>query len=428
MKNYKNKQIQTIRCLGEQKYNSSFCTSKFISKEECILIPEKENRNTDTCYEFELAGAREKVFFNAKETRCAIVTCGGLCPGLNDVIRAIALDTYYGYGIEKCYGIEYGLQGFIKEYEHRIVPLNRDSVRGIHTVGGTMLKTSRGPQDIQKIVDRLEELEISMLFLIGGDGTMRAAEKIYDEITERKLLISLIGIPKTIDNDIPYVSRSFGFDTAVAKAAEAIACAHTEAISTMGGIGIVKLMGREAGFIAANASLAMRDANFVLVPEIPFTLEGKKGLLNSLKERLLVKNHAVIVVAEGAGQNLVAETHQKDSSGNKKLQDIGLFLKEEISKFLKEEKLEHSIKYIDPSYLIRSVPANASDSLYCGLLGEYAVHAAMAGKTGMLVSYWNGEYIHLPLHLVTQGKKKLDTNSAIWQAVLSSTGQAPDMR
>jgi 6-phosphofructokinase 1 len=304
-----------------------------------------------------------------------------------------------------------------------LVELTPRTVSGIHMTGGTVLGTSRGPQPVEKIVDTLQTMSINMLFVIGGEGTMKAAMKISEEVDRRQAEIAIIGIPKTIDNDINLVTSSFGFDTAVEKASEAIRSAHTEAVSVRNGIGLVKLMGREAGFIAAQATLALKEVNYVLIPEAPFALHGDNGLLPSLEARLKDRNHAVVVAAEGAGQNLLTTVDEFDASGNRKLGDIGGFLMKEIGGYLKERGMPFSFKYIDPSYMIRSVPANANDRVYCGFLGQFAVHAAMAGKTGLVISRLYDRYVHLPLHLVTQRSKKLNLASPAWQSVLESTGQ-----
>ncbi|MDQ2082263.1 ATP-dependent 6-phosphofructokinase [Xanthobacteraceae bacterium Astr-EGSB] len=372
---------------------------------------------------FERAGPRAKLFFEPSGVRAAIVTCGGLCPGLNDVIHAIVMECHHNYKVKETLGVRFGLQGFLPRYGHPMVELTPAYVSTIHNTGGTVLGTSRGPQPVTEIVDALLAREINMLFVIGGEGTMKAAMKISDEVHKRRERIAVIGVPKTIDNDINLVTSSFGFDTAVEKAAEAIRSAHTEAISVRNGIGLVKLMGREAGFIAAQATLALKEVNYVLVPEAAFALHGDNGLLASLEARLKARDHAVIVVAEGAGQNLLSEVDEFDASGNRKLGDIAGLLMKEIGGYLKKREIPHSFKYIDPSYLIRSVPANANDRVYCGFLGQFAVHAAMAGKTEMVVSRLYDHYVHLPLPLVTQRSKKLNLASACWQSVLECTGQ-----
>ncbi len=372
---------------------------------------------------FELAGPRRKLFFDTSRAKCAIVTCGGLCPGINDVIRAIVMEAHHAYHVPSILGIQYGLEGFIPKFKHNPTELTPAKVADIHRFGGTILGSSRGPQPPDEIVDALERSNINALFVIGGDGTMKAAMAISAEVRRRGLKISIIGIPKTIDNDINFIPQSFGFETAVFKATEAIECAHTEACGTPNGIGLVKLMGRESGFIAAQATLALKEVNFVLIPEAPFSLEGEGGLLPAIYDRLKERGHAVIVTAEGAGQHLLTHHNETDASGNRVLGNVADLLRMEITRYLKERKMSHSIKYIDPSYIIRSVPAHAGDKVYCGFLGQYAVHAAMAGRTDMVVGKIQDRYVHLPLQMVTQHRRRLNIYSDLWRAVLESTGQ-----
>jgi 6-phosphofructokinase 1 len=372
---------------------------------------------------FEPAGPRALLYFDPGKVKCAIVTCGGLCPGLNDVIRAIVMEAHYCYGVAAVLGIRHGLEGFIPSYKHNIMELTPENMGYIHEFGGTILGSSRGPQPPDAIVDALERMNVGVLFLIGGDGSMKAASHIMEEVRRRNLRMSIIGIPKTIDNDINFISQSFGFDTAVDKAAEIIRCAHVEAEGVPYGIGMVKLMGRESGFIAAQATLAMREVNFVLIPEAPFVLDGEGGLLSALDKRLAARGHAVVVVAEGAGQHLLEATGKRDASGNPVLGDIVALLRDAFVSYFKNRNKNATVKIIDPSYMIRSVPANANDRVYCGFLGQYAVHAAMAGKTDMVVAKIMDRYVHLPLGMVITNRRRLDTRSAFWRAVLESTGQ-----
>ena len=374
---------------------------------------------------FERAGPRDKIYFDPAKTRVAVVTCGGLCPGINNVIRSLVMELHYRYGISTIYGIKYGFQGFIPKYGHEALMLTPQEVEDIHEKGGSVLSSSRGPQDVGEIVDCLERMNICLLFTIGGDGTLRGAEEIYQEIKRRNLKIAVIGIPKTIDNDIAFVKKTFGLETAFSIAAEAIRCAHTEARGAPYGVGLVKVMGRMSGFIAANSALALNEVNYVLIPEVPFDLEGPKGLFASLEKRLRDRNHAVIIVAEGAGQKYVeAGGDRRDDSGNLVLGDVGIFLKSEIKRYFKEHTdLYINLKYIDPSYLVRAVPANAHDSIYCMQLAQNAVHAGMTGKTGMLVGFWNDEITHVPLKLATSRHKRLSPEDTLWLNVLEATGQ-----
>lgn len=416
-----------IPTLGPATHATPLAYGRFIDGDSLTSIrlgpDDIEDVAGETDIAFERAGPRAKLFFDPRKVKAAIVTCGGLCPGLNDVIHAIVMECHHNYRVAATFGVRYGLQGFIPRYGHPMIDLTPASVSPIHNTGGTVLGTSRGPQPVEEIVDTLLVRGINMLFVIGGEGTMKAAMKISEEVHKRRAQIAVIGVPKTIDNDINLVTSSFGFDTAVEKAAEAIRSAHTEAVSVRNGIGIVKLMGRQAGFIAAQATLALKEVNYVLVPEAPFALAGDNGLLSSLEARLKDRGHAVIVVAEGAGQHLLSEVDEFDASGNRKLGDIAGFLMKEIGDYLKARNITFAFKYIDPSYLIRSVPANANDRVYCGFLGQFAVHAAMAGKTEMVVSRLYDRYVHVPLPLVTQRSKKLNLASPCWQSVLECTGQ-----
>lgn len=425
-----------IPVLGEAKIPSPihrWQTGKdpyFITDDQRVLIDvtpasvEAFARSGTPLPAFEMAGPRSQIYFDPSKLRCAMVTCGGLCPGLNDIIRSIVLELYHGYGVRHIYGIKFGLQGFIPEYGHDVIDLKPESVTSILELGGSILGSSRGPQPIDEIVDTLDRLNIGVLFMIGGDGTLRAACAISDAILDKGLKISVIGIPKTIDNDINMVSRSFGFDTAVDVATRAIQGAHNEAVAYPNGIGLIKLMGRHSGFIAATATLAQQDVNFVLIPEIQIDLEGRNGLLTKLEERLVHRGHAVIVVAEGAGQEFFDdEDRERDASGNVKLKDIGLFLKEKITDYFKARQIEINLKYIDPSYMIRSLPANANDSVFCGFLGRDAVHAGMAGKTQLLVGHWNNHFVHVPMSLAAGKRKKVNPNGKLWMTVLEATGQ-----
>lgn len=426
-----NVEINThIPSLGEGKIPSKlpFCRMSQDIPSVLINISEEHNDNAmgkPLYFDFELAGPRKMLYFNPPQTKCAIVTCGGLCPGINDVIRSIVMEAHHHYGVAATLGIRFGLEGFIPEYGHEVVELTPDYVNNIHQFGGTILGSSRGPQPADQIVDALERMNISILFMIGGDGTMRAADLISQEIEKRGRKIAIIGVPKTIDNDISFVHQSFGFDTAVEKATEAIQCAHTEATGAVNGIGMVKVMGRESGFIAAQAALALKEVNYVLIPETKFQLEGENGFLNELKSRLERRKHAVIVCAEGAGQHLLEVSDRKDASGNPVLGDISELLIDKIKEFFNKEGMPTTLKFIDPSYIIRSVPANANDRVFCGFLGQHAVHAAMAGKTAMVIARLQDRYVHLPLHLVTKKRRKLNIHSDFWRAVLESTGQQP---
>lgn len=373
---------------------------------------------------FVAAGPRKQLFHDAKWSRAAIVTCGGICPGLNDVIKALVNTLYYVYGVDNIFGIQYGYSGLVPRNGHEPIELTPDIVDSIHTEGGTMLGASRGEQSTEEIVKALDRLNINMLFTIGGDGTQRGAHDLVEEIKKYRLAISVIGVPKTIDNDLNFMDKTFGFETAVEAAAPIIGCAHNEAKGSYNGVGLVKLMGRDSGFIAAHASLANSVVNFCLIPEVKFELYGENGFLAALERRLAAKHHAVVVVAEGAGQNLFHEdSSKKDKSGNVLHQDIGVFLRDEIKSYFKAKNFEHSVKYIDPSYIIRSLPATGMDSTFCLHLAQNAVHAAMAGMTDVVVGRWNGYFTYIPMTMATSARRKIDPQGQLWQSVLLTTRQ-----
>ena len=372
----------------------------------------------------ELAGPREQIYFEPAGVHAGIVTCGGLCPGLNDVIRAIVMCLWYHYGVRKISGIRYGYRGFLPEFELPVMPLSPDRVVDIHGRGGTILGSSRGyGERVSEIVDTMERMKLDMLFTIGGDGTHHGALRFGQEIRRRGLDIALVGVPKTIDNDLSFVQRSFGFETAVGKAVEAVAGAHVEASDAINGVGLVKVMGRQSGFIAAHTALAISDVNYVFVPEVPFDLEGEIGFLTPLERRLERRGHAVILVAEGAGQDLMDVENVVDASGNKKLGDIGAFLKKRIAEHFDRKAIPINLKYIDPSYIIRSIPANPNDSVYCTRLGTNAVHAAMAGKTELLISLVHDNFVHIPIRMAILRKNCIDPDDELWRDVVITTGQ-----
>ena len=421
----------TIARLGESRFASPMSGVRFTRDDERVLYHARlEEIRTwiDKRLDppaMEAAGPREKVFFDPSQLACGIVTCGGLCPGLNDVIRSIVLSLYHLYGVKRVYGFRYGYEGLVSKYGHRPVEMTPDAVNRIHEQGGSVLGSSRGPQDPAEMVKTLEELKVGILFAIGGDGTLRGAQKIADEAVKRGFKISVIGIPKTIDNDVSFVQKTFGFETAVTEARRATYAANTEAEAARNGIGLVKLMGRDSGYIAAYSVLVDSQVNFCLVPEVPISLER---FLAELQKRLERRQHAVIVVAEGAGQDLMVKSAERDASGNIKFGDIGIFLRDAIRDHFKKKGVEISLKYIDPSYTIRSVPADAHDSAFCLLLGQNAVHAGMSGRTGMVVGHWNHQFTHVPISLAAPKRKKIDPDGALWGSVLASTGQPRDMR
>jgi 6-phosphofructokinase 1 len=371
---------------------------------------------------FEKAGPRQKIYFEPAKTRAAIVTCGGICPGLNNVIRSVFLELHHNYGIDEVLGLRYGYAGLNAATAKEPLVFDSDYVDRIHEHGGTVLGSSRGPQPPAAMVDYLQSKRINILICVGGDGTLRGAKAIADEAISRKAEIVVVGVPKTIDNDVMYVSRTFGVNTAIARAAEILECAHVESKSAFNGVGLVKVMGRESGFIAAGATLASQEVNFCLIPEQPFLLEGPNGFLKTLERRLASRQHAVVVVAEGAGQDLVT-TSGVDKSGNKKLGDIGVFMKERIVAHFKGINMPADVKYFDPSYYIRSVRANSNDAILCDQYARLAVHAAMAGKTNVVIGLVGDSFTHLPISLATSQRKQVNLEGALWRSVIACTGQ-----
>ncbi len=429
----------TIESLGEAKIPSPIEMStvagdnwaNYVSDNQKVMYNIFQDGTKHTEEErglMEMAGPRKKIFYNPAHVHAAIATCGGICPGLNNVIRSVVRCLWFRYGVKRITGIRYGYQGLLPDNSFSTIDLDPEVVDDIQMKGGTILGSARGGgRRVEEIVDALVSMNINMFFCIGGDGTLRGASDIADEIKKRNLKIAVVGVPKTIDNDLSFIQKSFGFDTAVSLAVDAVRGAHVEAKDAINGIGLVKVMGRAAGFIAAYTSLSMSDVNFCLIPENPFDLEGENGFLEHLKQRILRREHAVILVAEGAGINLTKETGETDPSGNPKLADIGVFLKKKIKDYFHKESIEANIKYIDPSYIIRSAPANPNDSAYCSRLGTNAVHAAMAGKTKLLVSRLNDSFVHIPIAAAVAKKNIVDVEGTLWRDVLENTTQPASM-
>jgi 6-phosphofructokinase 1 len=435
----------SIATLGQARVDSPLAgmldawrtTEHYVNEADRVLLDDtlsmatSRGTSVDQLPSLEPCGPRRKIFFDPSKTRAGIVTCGGLCPGLNDVIRGLVRSLTNQYGVRRVTGFRNGYQGFIASYAHDIVELTPDNVADITVEGGTVLGTSRGHQDPQEIVDCLERLNINVLFVVGGDGSMRGAMRIAEVAAERQLKISMVGIPKTIDNDIPYIDQSFGFQTAFSRAAEAIRQVNVEAKSTPHGVGLVKLMGRHSGFIASYATLANHDADVTLIPEVPFGLDGPEGLLDYVHRRVAERGHAVIVVAEGAGQELLLAEEKgprstrgaTDASGNARLGDIGPYLRTRIGEHLTGAGVPASVRYIDPSYAIRSVPANAYDKAYCLRLAHNAVHAAMSGRTSMVVGRLRRRFVHIPISVAVSRRNQVDPHGDLWMSVLEATGQ-----
>ena len=422
-----NFQVQQI---GTGKHINPIEDEIFVNDDERIAFASqvknlsRQFKKDDQIPSFEKAGARKKIFHNPSTTRVGIVTCGGLCPGLNNVIQGLVNVLEQSYGIEYIFGIRYGYKGLTRHSQHKPIRLTASDVNQIHQQGGTILGSSRGNQDPEEMVNELQARNINILFCIGGDGTLKGAQAIAEAANQRNANISIVGVPKTIDNDLGFVEKTFGFETSVQVSTDIISSAYSEAKGAENGIGIVKLMGRDSGFITATASLANSVVDFCLIPEIPFQIEGADNICTAVEKRLTEKNHAVIVIAEGAGQDLFNNNQKRlDASGNILKDDIGELLKQGLIKHFDSQKIPFSIKYLDPSYHIRSVAANASDSVFCYLLAEYAVHAGMSGKTNLVIGYWNNFFTHVPIQLATRERRTVELDSALWRGVVSSTQQ-----
>ena len=428
-----------VKTLGEPRFHSSLNLSSspadglpnYVPDNQRIpfdvVIREGEDSPLNLELSFERGGPREKLFFQPKKIYAAIVTCGGLCPGLNNVIQSVFLQLHFGYGVEKVLGVRFGFAGFDPKNNLEPVEMTPDFVEDIGNEGGCVLGSSRGNVPADIIVETLEQWKVDMLFVIGGDGTLKGAHAVAEEVEKRGLKISVIGIPKTIDNDINYVYKTFGFDTAVKEAARTLHCAHNEARGAENGIGLVKVMGRDSGFIACHATLASMVVNLALIPELKFRMEGPGSVLELLMERIVRRGHAVVCLAEGAGLEHCPGEMEYDASGNIKYssmsKDVGIYMRDKIKSYFKEHNVPVNVKYIDPSYIIRSVPADSADTLFCNDLGRTAVHAAMAGKTDMVVGRWYNMLTHVPLQTVTRGKNTVQTDSKLWLSVVEATGQ-----
>ena len=417
-----------VEHLGKNTIASPYDKGKFVDDDARIAYEaevsklEKHKNNFENLPSFELAGPREKIFHDPAWTKAAIMTAGGLCPGLNDVIKGLTCTLKLHYNVPMVYGIRYGCRGLIPDFNLEPMVLTPENVDDLHEYGGTILGSSRGRQDEERIVDTLVRMDINVLFCIGGDGTLRCAHDIAMIVKRRKLSISIIGIPKTIDNDICSIDKSFGFETAVYATNEVITAAHNESTGAFNGVGLVKVMGRDSGFIAAYATLANSHVNYCIVPEEKVKLEGgDDSLLGHLKNRLEDKGHALILVAEGAGQEFFEGEKDKDASGNTLHDDIGVFLKGKIKSYFKEHDTEVNVKYFDPSYMIRSTPAHGTDAVFCMMLAQNAVHAAMAGRSDIVIGHWNDRFTHVPIALATRERKKIDLHSALWNGVKSIT-------
>ncbi|KAK8793513.1 hypothetical protein WA158_004872 [Blastocystis sp. Blastoise] len=376
-------------------------------------------------------GPRSKLWFNPKKSNAVIVTCGGLCPGLNNVIREVTCSLIENYGVEHVYGIYEGYSGFEKALSDPsyMVDLTLQFIATIHHEGGSILKSSRGGFNADKIIEWCLKYNVNMIYVIGGDGTHRGATVLFEEIEKRNLNIAVAGIPKTIDNDIAMVDRSFGFDTAVQESLHAIHSAWVEATCAPNGIGLVKLMGRDAGFIAAFATISSHDVDLCLIPEVPVVFDDPEfpeySIIPYIESILKLKKHCVIVVSEGV-QIQGVQGSGTDESGNKRYADVGKFLKDYLTSTFAERGNPVSVKYIDPSYMIRTTPANAFDSQQCLILAENVVHGVMAGYTGFTVGLCNNRTVYIPIEMLTDNSPRyLYPFGRTYERVVNITNQ-PD--
>lgn len=429
-KNKLDRESFRIDCIGECKIKSPLNGEKvhFTTDDSCVLLDKfysdltKHVTDTGKIPVFEEAGPREMIFHDPRWSKAAILTAGGLCPGLNSVIKGLTLTLKQTYGVPLVYGIPYGYAGLNPAFGHPPILLDGAAVDDIHEQGGTILGSSRGEQDTETMLETLVRLDINMLFCVGGDGTLRSAHDLAMAAKRRHLNISIIGIPKTIDNDICFMDRTFGFETAVYATNNVITVAHNEAKGALNGVGLIHVMGRDSGFIAAYAALANTHINFCLIPEEQFNLEeGDNALFPVLFDRLRRRRHAVIIVAEGAGQELIRGEREVDKSGNILNKNIGEFLKAEIKKYAKKTGTEVNIKYFDPTYMIRGVPANGTDAVFCYLLAQNAVHAAFAGRTDMVIGHWADTFTHVPISMAVRERKKVDPEGPLWRSVRLNT-------
>lgn len=366
-----------------------------------------------------------------------VAQSGGPSPVINASLQGVIEGCLHHPGtIGRIFAGRHGIEGVLQEELIDLSAIDPGEIALLrHTPAAGAVGTCRyklkdeRSEDYERIIEVFKAHDVGYFFYIGGNDSMDTAQKVSRLAAERGLDLAVTGVPKTIDNDIDFVYKTFGFDTAVGRAREVLDGAHAEAVGAPNGIGLVKLMGRDSGFIAAYATLASLEVNFCLIPEVPFDLNGPGAFLQLLEARLKQREHAVVVVAEGAGQDLMqAGDRGKDASGNVRHEDIGEFLKERIQEYFAETSIPINLKYFDPSYIVRSIPANASDCIFCDNLARNAVHAGMAGKTDMLIGLWHGVYVHVPIALAIRERKRIRPQGSLWSHVLEVTGQPMSMK
>ena len=385
------------------------------------------------------AGPRRMLFHEPQSVRAVVVTSGGLAPGLNCVVHGIVTRHWNTYGVNAArrggiFGIYDGFVGlYNKPLDKTPASLRPEITEPWLDRGGSMLGARRfHEQELGELADQITANlalnDINILYVIGGDGSLKVAHEIAQRAKARN--ISVVGIPKTMDNDVLWVWQSFGFNTAVQKAAEVVNTMHAEAESTRR-VGLIELFGAESGFVAANATLASGHVDLVLVPEIFLALcpQQCEALLDRFIEylsqtvRSKERAHAIVVLAEGVGE--LFKQRQVKLGG----QPVsGKNFAGELRDFLQGGLKDPLGRVVDvfvnqPRHNIRAVPANAYDQIYCARLGALAVDNALAGYTDVMVSQWLTEYVLVPLELVALGKKSIPPGGMFWKQVVSSTGQ-----
>jgi phosphofructokinase-like protein len=353
-----------------------------------------------------------------KITRIGILTGGGDCPGLNSVIRAVTKCAIVDFGLE-VYGIYDSFDGLIGE--PRAKRLRMSDVKGLLFRGGTILgSTNKGDpfayrkvisgkvieeDHSDEVVENVERLGLDALVVIGGDGTMAVAGR----FVERKRL-PMVGVPKTIDNDIAGTDRTFGFDTAVAIATEAIDRLQTTASSHHRTL-VVETMGRNAGWIALESGLA-GGADVILIPEIPFTVDAVAAAINEREQ--YGSRSTIVCAAEGAkssgGKQFIEKTIV-DSAEPIRLGGIARWLCDQL-----ESRVRAECRAIVLGHTQRGGTPTANDRVLCTRFGVEAVRAIMRGESGSMVAIRNDAVGTVPISEVAGKQRTIDPESDIIRA------------
>ncbi|MGA7341196.1 MAG: 6-phosphofructokinase [Terracidiphilus sp.] len=408
-----------------------------------------------------------------------ILVSGGIAPGINAVIDGIVL-RHSLYHARQCargrrhsieiLGYREGFKGLLRPGVHP-QRLNSAAIRGVVEIGGSYLGTSRadellpgtGPNRNAKLeaaIGRLQNDGVHILYVIGGDGSMSCAHALWHYARRKGYELSVVGIPKAMDNDILWVWQSFGFLSAVEEARQAILHMHTE-VSSNPRVGIVQLFGSDSGFIASHAGYSTA-CDLVLIPEDPMTMDD---IVTHISERLtdrfgngqdIAGPYALVVMAETAlpadarkyiddprvglsegkrgekealksfldnGRRVRGQTPDELRTAGLKI--VSRVLQDRIQQELEPREYWRDFRVItnEPRHLIRSIPPSVTDVIFGERLGALAVDNAMAGYTDFMVSQWLTEFVLVPLPLVVLGRKRVPTNGIFWKSVLSKTGQ-----